>query len=147
MSFLTGILSFFVMTLIGIDFAPFWALLIFLFNFIPTIGSILGVLFPTLLALVQFEQGGVFVATLILLLVVQLFVGNFLEPRLVGKSLNLSPMVILFSLVFWGQVWGVIGMLLCVPLMVMLNLVLAQFPKTRPIALMLSSQGDVRSLY
>ena len=70
-------------------------------------------------------------------------IGNILEPRLAGRSLNLSPLVILLSLVFWGKIWGIVGMFLCVPLTVILNIVLANFDSTKSIAIMLSANGKI----
>jgi len=143
LSVLTGVLSYAVMKVVGVDFAEFWAVLIFLLNYIPTIGSILGVLFPTLLMIVQFTSIPLIVGVAAVLLGIQVVVGNVLEPRLMGRSLNLSSLVIILSLTLWSTIWGVLGMFLCVPIMVILNIVLAKFPQTRPIAVMLSSNGNI----
>lgn len=140
-SLLTAVLAYAVLALVGLDFAAFWALLIFLLNFIPTIGSIIAVLFPMLLALIQFDTLGPFIILSVSLIAIQFAIGSVLEPRLTGHSLNLSPLVILLSLALWGQIWGVAGMFLCVPIMVIANIALAHFPSTRRIAIMLSSDG------
>ena len=142
-SFATGILSYMVLFIVGVDFAALWGMLIFLLNFIPTIGSILAVIPPILLSLVQFEGLAKFLIVLSSLISIQVLIGNVLEPRLAGRSLNLSPLVILLSLVFWGKIWGIVGMFLCVPLTVMLNIVLANFDATRSIAIMLSANGKI----
>jgi len=142
-SLLNGVLSYIILLLFGVDFAGFWALLVFVLNFIPYIGSPLAMLFPTVLALLQF---GSFVTTafvLASLVGVQAFVENVIEPQITGKSLNLSPVVMILSLATWGSIWGITGMILSVPLMVIGMIVLAQFPKTRPIAIMMSANGDV----
>ncbi len=141
MSLLTAGLAYVVLALVGLDFAAFWALLIFLLNFIPTIGSIVAVLFPMLLALIQFETLGPFVIVSVALIAIQFAIGSVLEPKLTGHSLNLSPLVILLSLALWGQIWGIAGMFLCVPMMVIANIALAHFPSTRRIAIMMSSNG------
>jgi len=133
-----------VLIFLGVDFALFWAFLIFLLNYIPTVGSIVAVIFPVTFSLLQFESWSIFTLLLIILTSVQLLYGNFLEPRLQGNKLNLSPLVIIFSLLFWGQMWGVVGMLLCVPIMVMINIVLSHIPATRGIAILLSEQGNIR---
>lgn len=142
-SLLTAFLSFIVLVLVGVDFPVFWALIIFLLNYIPTVGSIVAVIFPVLLTLIQFDTLTPFFITLTLLISIQLMVGNVLEPRLMGKSLNLSPLVIIISLVLWGNIWGVTGMFLCVPIMVILNIVLSKFDKTRVLAIMFSATGKV----
>ncbi|MGH8463282.1 MAG: AI-2E family transporter [Pseudomonas sp.] len=138
----TGLLSYILLRALGINFAEIWALLIFIFNFIPTIGSIVATLFPSLMALAQSNDGfGLFFAVLLGITAIQILIGNVLEPRIVGQSLNLSPVVILFNLALWGAIWGIPGMFLCVPLLIITTIVLAHFPKTRPIAILLSSDG------
>lgn len=144
-SLLVGIASLIVMTIAGVDFAPFWALLIFVLNFIPYIGSPVGMFFPTMLALLQF--GDVTKAAIILACLwgVQSLIENLLEPRLMGRSLNLSPVFMILSLSVWGAIWGITGMILAVPIMVMLMIVFAQFPSTRPLAVMMSETGEVNN--
>ncbi len=143
MGLLTAVASWGIMTWIGLDFAEFWALLIFFLNYIPNIGAIVATLFPALLALIQFQAWFPFVAMTSGLVAVQFVIGNLIEPRYMGRSLNLSPLVILFALGLWGVIWGVIGMFLSVPITVMMMILLAHFPKTRPIAVMLSRDGQV----
>ncbi len=138
----TGILSYLVLNALGINFPEIWGLLIFLLNFIPTIGSIVATIFPSLMALAQSNENfGLFFATLLCITSLQILIGNIIEPRITGRSLNLSPVVILFNLALWGAIWGVPGMFLCVPLLIITTIVLAHFPKTRPIAILLSSDG------
>lgn len=140
---LTGILSYVVMRLVGLDFAGFWAVLIFVFNFIPTIGSIVATIFPTILALVQFDGYVPFLVMGLGIGGLQFFVGNILEPRLMGNRLNLSPLVILLSLALWGTLWGFIGMIISVPLTAIAMIILSHFPRTRPLAIILSRRGRV----
>nr|AWJ66328.1 transport protein [uncultured bacterium] len=142
-SLLTGVLSFIVLYFVKVDFPVFWAFLIFLLNFIPTIGSIVATAFPSLVALVQFDTLAPFFVVLIGIIAIQLLIGSFVEPRLLGNSLNISPFVIILSLVLWGLIWGVVGMLLCVPLTAILIVILAQFPNTRPVAILLSKNGKI----
>lgn len=138
----TGILSYILLRNLDVNFAEIWALLIFLLNFIPTIGSIVATIFPSLMALAQSNDGfGLFFTVLIGITSFQVLIGNILEPRITGQSLNLSPVVILFNLALWGAIWGVPGMFLCVPLLIITTIVLAHFPKTRPIAILLSTDG------
>ncbi len=143
MSVLTGGISYVVMRIAGVDFAEFWAVIIFLLNYIPTIGSILGIVFPAVLALVQFNTFGPFLIVLVGIGAAQVVIGNVLEPRLMGRTLNLSPLVILFSLALWGSIWGIIGMFLSVPIMVIAVIIMAQFQPTRPVAIFLSASGQV----
>lgn len=142
-SLTTGLVSYVILSFIGVDFAAFWALLIFILNYIPTIGSIIAVLFPIAWSFVQFPSLYPFVATTVFLVLTQLTIGNIIEPRLMGKSLNLSPLVIILSLGLWGKIWGVTGMFLCVPITVIINLVLSKFPTTRPISILLSAKGYI----
>ena len=141
----TGLISYMVLKLVGVDFASFWAVLIFLLNFIPTIGSIIATLFPSLLTLIQFPTLGPFVVTISVLTAVQFCIGSLLEPRLMGNRLNLSPIVILLSLGLWGSVWGIPGMFLCVPITVIIMIICSYFPATRPLAILLSGNGKAVS--
>ena len=142
-SLLTGGISYAVLRWFGVDFAGFWALIIFLLNYIPTIGSLLGVFFPALLTLVQFDTFGPFITVTVSLGVTQIVMGNMVEPALMGRSLNMSPLVIILSLSFWGLLWGIAGMFLAVPLTMIGMIVYAHIPRLRPIAVLLSSDGRV----
>lgn len=144
MSILTGLLSYAIMRFVGLDFAEFWALLIFILNYIPTIGSLVATIFPAVLALVQFESLWQFAVVLLGITAVQQFVGSFLDPALMGQSLNLSPLVVIFSLVLWGWLWGIVGAFLCVPLTVLVLIVLQNFDGTRWVAILLSKTGNLR---
>ncbi|MBC6440121.1 MAG: AI-2E family transporter [Rhodospirillales bacterium] len=147
MSAATGGISYLVMIAVGVDLAEFWAVLIFLLNFIPTIGSILGIVFPALLTLVQFADPWVpFIVVSSLLGATQIVTGNVVEPRMMGRSLSISPVVIVISLALWGSIWGVIGMFLSVPITVIAMIVMAQFEATRPVAILLSADGNVSHL-
>ncbi|MDX2143431.1 MAG: AI-2E family transporter [Rhodospirillaceae bacterium] len=143
-SFLVGMASYVVLTVAGTDFAPFWALLIFVLNFIPYIGSPVGMFFPVMLTLLQFGSLPKAAVTLAFLWGVQSAVENLLEPRLMGSSLNLSPVFMILALSIWGAIWGITGMILAVPMMVMIMIVLAQFPDTRPLAVVMSETGEVK---
>lgn len=143
LSLLTAVVSYIVLAAVGVDLAIFWAFVIFLLAYIPTIGSLLGVVFPALLAIIQFGTFGPFLVVTIGLGVAQFLIGNVLEPRMMGKSLNLSSLVVIISLAVWGSIWGVTGMFLCVPITVIMMIVLAEFRQTRPIAILLSADGKV----
>lgn len=147
LSLLTAIASWIIMKLVGLDFAEFWALLIFFLSYIPNIGAILATIFPAVLALIQFDSWWPFIEVTTGLVVIQFIGGNFLEPRLLGRSLNLSPLVILFALALWGAIWGILGMFLAVPITVMMMIVFAHFDTTRPIAVLLSQNGYIYKSY
>ncbi|PKR81190.1 AI-2E family transporter [Brumimicrobium salinarum] len=142
-SFITGFASYIALYFIGIDAPLFWAFLIFLLNFIPTIGSLIATLFPMFFCLLQF---GDFSKGLIVLGVVggiQVLVGNVLEPKLAGNTLNISPLLAIFALTFWGALWGVTGMLVSVPITVIMVIVFSHFNMTKPIAIMFSEKGEI----
>lgn len=135
-SLLTGVLVGLALWLLGIGYPMMWALLTFLLNFVPTIGSILAAAPPVLLALVQVGPTTAALAVGIQI-VINVVIGNVLEPRWMGRGLNLSPLVVFLSLVFWGWVLGPIGMLLSVPLTVLVRIALESDPDTRWIGVML----------
>lgn len=145
---ITAAISYFILIFVGVDFAGFWALLIFAFNFIPIVGAISAISLPVTLSLVQPEGGGVQTAGLALALLVgaEQMMSSVIEPRLIGRSLNLSPLVILLSLAVWGALWGFAGMLLAVPITVTIMIILTQFESTRPIAVLLSDSGEIAPL-
>jgi predicted PurR-regulated permease PerM len=145
-SALTGIISYAILVWVGVDYAPFWALLIFLLNFIPTIGSMIAVLLPTALSLVQFDTFAPFLTLLISLGGLQMLIGNVLEPRVMGSSLNLSPLVVILALSLWGQIWGITGMFLSVPITVIGMIILGSFSATRPIAVAMSENGRLKPI-
>lgn len=144
-SLLTGILSYFVLLIIGIDGPAFWAFLIFLMNFIPNIGSVIATFFPAVFSVLQFGEFLPFILILSIIGTIQIVVGNIIEPRIMGNSLNISSLVALISLVFWGAIWGVIGMLISIPLTVFLLIVLSQFKETRSLAILLSEKGHLNN--
>ncbi len=139
----TGVLSYIVLLIIGIDSPLFWAFLIFIFNFIPTIGSIIATAFPAVFCLLQF--GDIMPSIMVILFVgaIQLIIGNILEPRVMGSSLNISPLVAIIALLVWGSIWGITGMLLSIPITVIIVITLSHFDKTKPIAIMLSEKGTI----
>ncbi|MGE0658802.1 MAG: AI-2E family transporter, partial [Reyranellaceae bacterium] len=132
-----------IMWAVGLDFAGFWAVLIFFFYFIPTVGSMLAIVSPMLLTLVQFDSLTPFFVVAVTMGATQITMANVIEPAIMGRSLNLSPFVIILSLMVWGTIWGVIGMFLCVPIMVIVMIVLANFEQTRPVAVLLSADGRI----
>lgn len=143
MSLLTGFLSFIALFIIGVDFPIFWAFLIFLLNYIPTIGSLIATIFPALFSLLQFGSFIPFILILGVIGAIQQVVGNVVEPKLMGKTLNISPLVTILALAIWGELWGVIGMLLSVPITVIMIIVLSKFKATEKVAILLSEKGNL----
>ena len=143
LSLLLGAVCWAIMTLMGLEFALFWAVLITLLNYVPYIGSFLGVALPAAMAIVQFADVNTVVMLLVYLSIAQFAIGNFLEPYVMGNSLNLSPFAILVSLTVWSGLWGIAGAFLAVPITSIMTIVLAGFAGTRPIAVLLSRDGRV----
>jgi len=144
-SLLTAILSYAVMRAVGLDFAEFWAVLVFILNFIPTLGSIVSTMLPTILAAVQFTSLGPFLVVGIGITAIQQLLGSIIEPNLMGETLNISPLVVFASLILWGYIWGIVGMFLCVPITVIIVIVMSNFDSTRWVSILLSKTGQVRS--
>ncbi|MBD3635910.1 MAG: AI-2E family transporter [Crocinitomicaceae bacterium] len=142
MSLLVAVCTYIIIISFGVDFAILWAFFTFLLNYIPFVGSFIAILLPSLLSLLQFGDPVISLVIFLILNGVQVIVGNYLEPRLVGKSLNLSPLVVVLSLAFWGSLWGIAGMFLCVPITVAVMIILSQFPSTRTAAILLSAGND-----
>ncbi len=142
-SVLLGAICWGIMAFFGLEFAAFWAAMITLLNFVPYIGSVLGVLLPLLMSIVQFENQQTILWLLLALTVVQFIIGNFLDPFLMGSSLNLSPFAILVSLAIWSELWGISGAFLAVPITAVMAIVFSRFSGTRPIAVMLSRNGEL----
>lgn len=142
-SVLTGLFSYAIFKPMGLDFAETWAVLAFALNFIPSIGSILGVVLPALVALVQFDTVTPFLVIAFGCGTIQFAIGNILEPSITGRSLNLSPFLVILSLTFWTTIWGVAGALLSVPIMVGMLIVFAHVPGLRWLAVLMSRDGQL----
>jgi AI-2 transport protein TqsA len=137
---LIGLLTIVVLALFQIPFAPLWGLLMFLFCYIPYIGSVLVTIAIVLLSFVEWSaQPWVVLILGVILIGIQQFLGSYLQPKLMGNRLGVSPLLILLSLGFWGLVWGIVGMLLAVPLLMVLKITLENIPETRPIAKLMSN--------
>jgi predicted PurR-regulated permease PerM len=138
-SLTTGLLVGLWTTIVGLDFAVVWGLLAFLLNYIPSIGSIVAAVPALLLGLVQ---GGIGYAILIAVgyVVTNVGIGNFVEPWLMGRTLGLSTLVVFLSLVFWGWMWGSVGMLLSVPLTMIIKILLENTDDLQWISVMLDNR-------
>jgi len=145
-SLVTGILAYTLCRFIGLDYALLWGILAFLLNYVPNIGSILAAVPPVMLALVQFGTARG-IATFIGYMSINIILGNLVEPRVMGKGLGLSTLVVWMSLIFWGWVFGPVGMLLSVPLTMVVKIAMESKEETQWIAILLGSDpGEPTSL-
>lgn len=140
---ITGIVSYLWLQMIGLEFAGIWAFIVFITSYIPTIGAIIACSLPILYSFTVAPGWELPLLTAGGLIGLQILFGNIMEPKLMGKSLNLSTLAILINLVFWGMIWGIAGMFFSVPILVGIYIVTAQFDTTRPIAVLLSADGKI----
>lgn len=131
------------LVLLNVEFAGLWAFFTFILNYIPTFGSITATIFPMLYVFAMTGDVRTPIIIAIESAIINLVFGNILDPKLTGKSLNLSALVILVNLVLWGMLWGSLGMFFSVPLLIMIYVVAAQFDKSRPLAILLSADGQI----
>ena len=141
-SAVTGVITTFILLLTGVDFALLWGFLTFLLNFIPNLGSIVATLLPVTLALLQFDTLAQPLIVLVLLGITQVTIGNVLDPRIMAFSLNLSPLFVLVSLIFWGWLWGIWGMLLAVPITATIKIICENVGPLHPLAVLMG--GPIR---
>jgi len=143
----TGILVSVSLYFIGLDFYLMWGFLAILFNFIPNIGSTFIMIATILMSFIQFyPEWNPILATLITMPLIQMILGNFLDPKLQGNQLDLSPVIILISLVFWGWIWGITGMFLAVPLTETIKIICANIEILKPISVLMSSGKALRTV-
>ena len=139
----TGLCAYISLRIIGLEYASVWAFIIFILNYIPTIGSILACALPIAFALISTETWQTPLFTAIALVALEIVFGNIIDPKLTGKTLNISTLAILINLVFWGMIWGPAGMFFSVPILVAIYITTAQFSSTRWIATLLSTDGKI----
>lgn len=144
-SLLTGVTVWIGLSIIGVNFALIWGLLAFLLNYIPNVGSLIAAVPPVLLALIDLGLGSALAVAVFFLIIENLY-GNFIEPRLLGRSLGLSTLIVFVSLIFWGWVFGPIGMLLSVPLTVVLKIGCEVREETRWLAIILGDHRQILAL-
>lgn len=126
-----------ILYLFGIEFVLVWGVLTFVLNFIPNIGSIIATLLPLSLAVIQLDGLASVVWLAICLMGIQFLIGNILDPKFVGDRLGISPVTILFALVAWSWMWGLVGMFLAVPLTVLIKIILENIEVLRPISVLM----------
>ncbi len=146
-SFGTGLLIFVVLWIFGVDYPIFWGFLAFLLNYIPNIGSFIAVILPFGFALLQFDTLTIPIVTALLMWLIQMIMGNVVDPRLMAFSLNLSPLLVIVSLIFWGWLWGVTGMILAVPLTATLKIFFENIETLHPIAVLMGSVNGRKTVH
>ncbi|TNE71624.1 AI-2E family transporter [bacterium] len=139
-SIVTAILVMIVLYSFGVEFALIWGILTFLLNFIPNVGSIIATLLPLTIAVIQFDSFVPIIWIGGILMAIQTVVGNVIDPKYIGKSINLSALVVLLSLIFWGWLWGIIGMFLSVPIMVIIKIILENIPELKFMSTLMSAE-------
>lgn len=137
-SLVLGTLSGLILWIFGVDFYFIWGFLIFLMHFIPSIGALIAISLPAIVMFLQFDNIFTPIFVTILLVVMQNVVGNIVEPKVLGDQLNLSPLLLLLSLFLGGYVWGIVGMVLSIPIVSMLKIILYNFESTKPLATLMS---------
>ena len=139
----TGLCAYIALKIIGLEYATVWAFIIFILNYIPTIGSILACALPIAYALISGDSWHLALFTAISLIIIEIIFGNIIDPKMTGKTLNISTLAILINLVFWGMIWGPAGMFFSVPILAGVYITTAQFESTRWIATLLSTDGKI----
>lgn len=135
---LNGILVTVLLAAFGVDFPLLWGFLTFVAHYIPNLGAVLSVGLPAVFFFLQFESPGRALLVTLLNLALQFVIGNVVEPRLMGSSLDLSPLLVLASLIFWGWLWGPWGMILAVPITSTLKIICANVEPLKPLAVLMS---------
>ncbi|RBQ28108.1 AI-2E family transporter [Aliarcobacter vitoriensis] len=142
-SLVTGFLTFLICQYFGLEASVLWGFIAFILNFIPTVGTIVAVLIPTIFAFIQIDDLSDILWLFTALVIIQFVIGNIIYPKLMGNKLNISQFVVILSLVVWGAMWGSIGMFLAVPIMMILLIILSQFESTKSLAILISENGDI----
>lgn len=145
-SLFTGVVSYVILLVMGVEYAFLWAFLIFILNFIPYLGPLVSSLLPAIFAVVTSSHLMQFVYVFAAMEGVQILIGNFIQPMVQGKGTNLAPMTIVVALAFWGGLWGIVGMILAIPIMAVMVIICSQIPSTRFIAVLLSEKGEIPNL-
>jgi predicted PurR-regulated permease PerM len=142
-SFATGVISYIVLLIMGVEYAFLWSFLVFMLNFIPYIGPLISSLFPAIFAVITTGELLQFVYVFVAMEIIQIIIGNFIQPMVMGKGTNLSPITVIVALAFWGMLWGIVGMILAVPIMAVIVIICSQVPSTRYLAILLSEKGNI----
>jgi len=141
LSLILGTIVTVVLMIYNIDFAILWGLLTFVFNFIPNIGALIATIGPIVIALLQYGLGLTSISLAAVLFIMHNIVGNLIEPHYLGRRMDLSPVFVLFSLIFWGWVWGIVGMFLAVPIAAAMKILFSNIEPLKPIAILMGSKA------
>ena len=139
-SFITGGMMIIVCLLFGVDFPITWGFFTFLLNYIPTVGVLIASIPPPVIALIQHGTWVTPIWIIAVLIAVMMTLGNVIEPKILGESVNLSPLVTLFAIILWGWLWGPVGMLLSVPITAMIKFTCDHVEELRPIGVLMGSE-------
>ncbi len=137
-SLITGAFAGLILYLFGVNYAIIWGFFTFILNYIPNIGSVIATIFPVLMAIIQFESIWPAIWILLILITVQMVFGNVVEPRILGMRLGLSPLIVILSLIFWGWLWGIVGMILAVPITATVKIICENVPPLRIVSELIS---------
>lgn len=142
-SLITGVVSYIILLIMHVEYAFLWSFLIFILNFIPYIGPLFSSLFPAIFAVLITGNFMQFIYVFAAMEGVQIILGNFVEPKIMGKGTNLGPVTVIVALAFWGMIWGMVGMILAVPVTAVVVIICSQIPSMRFFAVILSEKGDI----
>ncbi|GBD86766.1 AI-2 transport protein TqsA [bacterium BMS3Abin03] len=141
-SLATGITFTIILYIYGIPFAMIWGFLAFVMNYIPNVGSLIATVFPILIGMLEYGLGLTSISLAAVLVIVQQIFGNMIEPKLLGSKMDLSTVFILLSLVFWGWVWGIVGMFLAVPIASVMKILCSNIEPLKPIAIIMGTKAE-----
>lgn len=141
-SLITGSIATIILLAYGVDYAIIWGLLTFILNFIPNIGSLIATIFPITISFLEFGFGFTTISLAVLLILNQNIMGTFIEPHFMGRSMDLSTVIVLFSLIFWGWVWGIVGMFLSVPITASIKILFSNIEGLKPLAIIMGSKAQ-----
>ncbi len=142
LSLIVGVIATLIFVIYGVDFAILWGLLTFVLNFIPNIGALIATIGPIVIALLQYGFGFTVISMAVILLIVHNLIGSIIEPHYLGRHMDLSPVFVLFSLIFWGWIWGIVGMFLAVPIAASLKILFSNIEPLKPIAVLMGSKAN-----
>ena len=145
MSVVTGLAFWAFVAAYGLELQSEWGVIAFVLNFIPFIGSFVATLLPTLFAAAQFESLSAAFVVFVALNLLQFAIGSYIEPRVAGTAVSVSPFMVLFAVFFWGMLWGIAGAFIGVPILITLATLCARYPASRPIAVLLSADDPTRT--
>ena len=145
-SLATGAVSYVILLILHIEYAFLWSFLIFILNFIPYIGPLISSLFPAIFAVITTGHFIQFVYVFAAMEGIQIIIGSFIQPIVMGKGTNLSPITVMVALAFWGMLWGIVGMILAVPVTSVVVIICSQIPSARYLSILLSEKGEISAI-